>query len=399
MDKKIKEIAEILVEHTPTTDYSLLSGFFGEIFYLYWYSLVDNAYAAKADEALERIFKNLSQRDSHIDTYCDGLAGFGIGLHLLQENEFIQGSDNFLADIDSYLGESLSIHFSRLNYDFLHGATGIGFYFLKHYIYAPDISKKQLRRILIFLIDIMIVDHEEQTITWGETFMNRSIGKWQKKINLSLSHGVSSIIILLSKIHQSHIFPKTEFPLEEILHKAIRYVLAHQYDYKQVGFYFPSIVSEDKSIPAYSRLSWCYGDLGTALSLYHAGKALNQKKYVSLALEIFQYIALYRRDLKSNGIHDAILCHGTAGIAQFFFRLSQETNNCVFKDAYVFWKQRTIDMATHINGVAGYQKYNAIYDSWDNEYSLLDGIAGIGLMLLSPINSNWDELLLLSFKS
>ena len=56
-----------------------------------------------------------------------------------------------------------------------------------------------------------------------------------------------------------------------------------------------------------------------------------------------------------------------------------------------------LKMAKFKDGLAGYKMWNI--DNYKNESNLLEGIAGIGLALLSSISDedpSWDECLLLS---
>jgi hypothetical protein len=75
-----------------------------------------------------------------------------------------------------------------------------------------------------------------------------------------------------------------------------------------------------------------------------------------------------------------------------------ETTLPELKEAYKYWREVTLKMAYHEEGLAGYKFYHGSEEEWKNDYSVLGGIAGVGLSLLSPVNPDWDEILLLSFK-
>ena len=58
-----------------------------------------------------------------------------------------------------------------------------------------------------------------------------------------------------------------------------------------------------------------------------------------------------------------------------------------------------LEMAQFRDGLAGYKTWQGEQNGWENRYSLLEGIIGIGLSILSHLNPNlmnWDECLLLS---
>lgn len=108
--------------------------------------------------------------------------------------------------------------------------------------------------------------------------------------------------------------------------------------------------------------------------------------------------ASQRKDFEKNGIVDAGICHGTAGIAHIFNRFFFETKMPIFKDTANYWIKETLKMATHDDGLAGYKSFYSEKE-WVKEYGLLEGVAGIGLALLSHISDEeptWDRCLLLS---
>ena len=72
-----------------------------------------------------------------------------------------------------------------------------------------------------------------------------------------------------------------------------------------------------------------------------------------------------------------------------------ETQNENFHTSYLYWKEQTLKMAYHPDAPGGYKAFNPDLDyPWYLTYSFLEGIAGIGLFLMTETNSNWDEILL-----
>jgi hypothetical protein len=69
-----------------------------------------------------------------------------------------------------------------------------------------------------------------------------------------------------------------------------------------------------------------------------------------------------------------------------------------FKNAADYWMNETLKMAKFEDGLAGYKVWYG-EQGWLNEYCLLEGIAGIGLALMTyyyEVEPIWDECLLLS---
>ena len=64
-----------------------------------------------------------------------------------------------------------------------------------------------------------------------------------------------------------------------------------------------------------------------------------------------------------------------------------------------YWIGRTLSMAKFEDGLAGYKTWQGAERGFRNEYGLLEGIAGIRLVLLAYLSDEeptWDECLLLS---
>jgi lantibiotic modifying enzyme len=147
-----------------------------------------------------------------------------------------------------------------------------------------------------------------------------------------------------------------------------------------------------------SRLGWCYGDLGIAQALLQAAKALCSEFHENMALKVLLH-ACNRKDLKENLVVDGGICHGTSGISHIFNRLYINSKVDDFKEISGHWMKKTIEMAQYSDGLAGFKSWQGEKYGWKNQYSLLEGIIGIGLSILSQLNpnlTNWDECLLLS---
>ena len=72
---------------------------------------------------------------------------------------------------------------------------------------------------------------------------------------------------------------------------------------------------------------------------------------------------------------------------------------CSRKSA-IIWFDVTLNMGSRKEGLAGYSAWGGNEKGWVKEYDLLEGIAGIGLLLLSlyipaPQNTKWMNFFLL----
>ncbi len=389
---QIEEIAEIIVKRNKKQEFShigFLDGSMGEIFFLYYYSLINPSYKEHAESALYKLLEGLPNFSNlPVYTYCNGLAGLGASLHILDKSGFIETSQEIFEDIDLILEHALSKEIIANNYDFLHGSIGIGIYFLKLYKINPKKSLLQIEKLLDYLEKVALFDKEDG-IKWGR------IKNSKVEYDISLSHGMSSIIVFLSQVTYLEEIDNTR--VIKMLNMAINYVLSQRIDVQQHGSYFPYVAIESSDFLRKSRLAWCYGDLGIAIALWQAGNALDRNDIRSFSIEVLRYNST-RKDLESNLVMDAGICHGTAGISQIFYRMYKETQIEQFLETYEYWNDQTKSMSYHKVGLAGYMAFDIRHNKWYNTRSLLEGISGIGLSLLSTINADWDEAILLSFK-
>lgn len=210
-----------------------------------------------------------------------------------------------------------------------------------------------------------------------------------------MSHGISSIIAVLSKLYKKDIEKKkTKIMIEG----AVNYLLQQKLPHHQYISIFPNLALESMDTLYPSRLAWCYGDLGISVAIWHASQALNNKEWEKEAVNILLHTAK-RRDLKENGVVDAGLCHGAAGIAHIFNRMYGYTGIEELKETSDYWFDQTLKMARFEDGLAGFKAWQGEDKGWLNEAGLLEGIAGIGLALISAVSDiepAWDECLLLS---
>lgn len=261
---------------------------------------------------------------------------------------------------------------------------GVGLYFLKRRTNQEYIHE---------LIDFLYLTAEKDS--------KRQIFKWKSIIdpeenligyNFALSHGISSIIIFLSRVIRSGIINDK---VREMLSGAVNFVLSNQKDYIQFGSFFPSYIlksSPEKDFK--SRLGWCYGDLGVGMALLQSGSAIGDTEWKEKGIEVLKQ-STCRRSFDQTIVNEAGLCHGSAGIAMIYQRMFIETGCNQFKNAFSYWIQQTLDYSKFEDGLVGYKTFEN--KEWKCDFSLLTGISGIGLTLLSYIDktvSDWDEMFL-----
>lgn len=394
INEKLDDIADSIVNYISnkeTKKIGLYDGDFGILLFLAYYANYskNEHYEEIYDNYLDKCLEKFSNGQFY-PTFCSGVSGILYSLFHLNEQKLMEiDIEEAHIEYKDYLANRMLIDINNGNYDFMHNSLGIGFYFLK----SKDNSAHHYLRLLIDILDKKSIK-DNNTAKWTSILnMENKMG-----YNICMSHGISSIVVFLSRVIKDDLYNEKTVTL---LNQSVNYILSQEIDKNKYGSYFPSTSIENKNEITKSRLAWCYGDLGVASAIWQAGKVMNNQQWMNKAIDAFKY-AVTRTDLESNFVRDAGICHGTAGIAQLFKRMYIETGIEDFKTANEYWIRETIKMAKFEDGAAGYKAYHGTSDEqWSVEYAFLEGIAGIGLSLMSYLSDNtedsaWDEILLLS---
>jgi len=236
-------------------------------------------------------------------TYPVNISKFAWMLNHLSNTNIIDVLHNFFK-LNAYLSFVIVDNLSLNIYDFLHGALGIVLYFLS------SNNKKANKYVSDFIDEFekKAMKTENNGLEWLSVLDYKT---GTKGYNISMSHGIASIIAMLSKIYKRGINrEKTKYLLEG----AMNYLLQQKLPKDKFVSIFPNSALESMEQLRPSRLAWCYGDLGISVAIWHASQALGRKDWEEEAVNILLHSAK-RRDLKENGVVDAGLCHDTVGIA------------------------------------------------------------------------------------
>ncbi len=389
---EIKDTLDLCIHEE--NNLSLMGGKSGlALFYFYHYKYLNdqNSYN-KGFELISNIFDSINS-DSYHHSFCFGLSGIGWMIEHLEMHSFIECQTNeMLNEFDNYLYRIMIFEIQNKNFDYLHGALGFGLYFLSR-------MKKNTRvkNYLVKLVNELENKSELDNsggLRWAPLKSDIIITK-DEICNLSLSHGMASIVVILSKVYEIGILKEKTYRL---LDGAINYILNNQLDLSIFYSSFPNVITATEK-PINSRLAWCYGDLGIGIAIYQAGRLTGNRLWENKAVDILLQTTKRRNDHVTSVV-DAGLCHGTAGIAHIYNRMYRYTKINTFKESAEYWFLRTLEMAKFEDGMAGYKAWRSIKNGGaQNDPGLLLGIAGIGLAIisyLSDIDPAWDECLLLS---
>ncbi|MBC74168.1 MAG: hypothetical protein CMH47_18255 [Muricauda sp.] len=396
--KTLDDISEIIVsKYTSQTELGVLAGLSGLAMFQFYYS----KYLEDGDSSnigLEMLSFGIEKINSGYSnpTYSTGITGFGWTIQHLNNSNFIQlDCDELLSPFDEYLYNYMLAEFKIGNYDFLHGALGYAFYFLSRFESTGDVDLKKrykayLLESLAYLNDLSIKTNSG--LAW-ESILD--IHKKNKGYNLSLSHGISSILNYLARLYHTGIERKTTLAL---IQGGVSYIT--NLENKDIDNFalFPSWVEPGEKIDYNGRVAWCYGDLGIGLSLLRVGESISDDQLMDYSLRVLKQTTK-RKLPKDTLVNDASICHGSYGNALIYNKLQRKKSDRTFQGSYKFWIEDGIQKATHKDGYCGYKQWYPSQQRWSPELSLLEGIAGIGLVIIDYLSENttkWDECLMIS---
>jgi hypothetical protein len=211
--------------------------------------------------------------------------------------------------------------------------------------------------------------------------------------NLGLAHGVAGVIAFLAGAMEMGIEPGTARPL---LLDAVHW-LRRQRLPDGGPRAFPWAVEPGLSpVTQGSDPGWAYADSGIAAALAHAAHALSNADLLQEALSVAEREAARIDELPAR--HPGI-GFGPAGYAQIFARLYRQTGRPVFRRAASRETLRLLEMRTPGMGVGGFFSVDRAGRPRDQDFSLLGGASGIGLVLLGAatgVDPLWDRFFLLS---
>ena len=391
---KLKEIAEILLhDNSKASTFNLMGGKIGHaLFFYYYYKYTkQKIFLEKCIDIISEKINIFNQfENSNIFfSFADGLSGFGWLLdHFNRNGEIDFENNDFFSKLSDVLFKKMKHLLDTNDFDYLYGATGICWYFIK--TNHQNINDEKIK----YYLDCMQnkATYIGNTCCWKK---NNEDNADLKEINLGLAHGIPAIMIILSEISK---IESLKIEALRILKPAIYFLADYKQDNLLYGSFYPYVYDfHDLKIinpNNKSRLAWCYGDLSVSWALLKGGIACNDEKIVDFAKEII-LSCTKRRDIKEELVLDAIVCHGYAGIALLFKKFLIDIHHVEIEDAAKFWLSTTL---SNNNTFQKYLRYNTYLNDYQENHSLLNGIAGIGLVLLSFISENeiyWDECLLL----
>lgn len=381
---KIQEIRGLAIDNRQMVERSsgLMGADAGIMLFLYHYARVlgDEEAGRKAEELTERFMERLPEAGSA--SYCDGWAGILTCLDYLRRCWYVDvETAEVMEDVERGMEVYTEQCLRRRMFELLYGSAGTGLYWLARG------DREMTGRIVNAMYECKEIDGRSGSYKWRLGSMRAADGL---RYNLSMSHGIVGALLFLLRVDEKY----NDEAAREMVEGGIRYLLSLKGDGKDGISLFPSVTDGDGYLSRRnSRLGWCYGDLGCAYLLYEASCVYGRDAWREAAMEIYRHAA-GRRTRETSLVVDAGLCHGAAGIAMMFDDIYGKAEDAVFRECADYWMGQTLSHACFPDGVAGYRTFYV--NDWYNDFSLLTGVSGIGLMMLSYISGErgWYRLLL-----
>lgn len=397
---KLNQIANSLIELDikNNKNIGLHTGLTGMLLFHFYYYKFENSlhHHKRAEEIIFRIVE-LIECNENVFTFCDGISGFFWTIEILKEEGFIETNQEIIGkEIDELLFNQMMFEIDNGNYDFLHGALGIGLYFLKKH---KNTTRKSKKNIYAQYLMRLLENLEKLAVKTTNGYY------WHSKISynshlkdvcdLGLSHGLSSILSFLAL---SYHISELKGLSEKLIISGVEFIETLLKFNFSTEFVLPNYILLDQklesSMKINSRLAWCYGDLGVGLTLLKVSELLNRKSVRTNSLNILKS-TLNRTDPLKYQVKDAGICHGAFGLAKIYGNIYNKTRQDTFLTARNHWTSIGLDMANHKN-IAGFKAL--INNLWIEDTSLLEGTSGIGLSILEILHdkkSKWGEAFLI----
>lgn len=339
---------------------------------------------------IERHLSDIERGNFRGHTLENGLIGIcWVLMHINKyDRNIFEGNDieDYLAELDDFIIECSNIDYDNKRFDLLHGSLGAVFYFSE----KKNKTKKA-------------ADFFKKSIAFFEEYQNCS-GGWpifddfgiiiekENVYDLGLAHGNPSIMMLLGQLYGQNYSRRR---IKKMVYKNLDWLSTCK-NFNDYSIY-PSRIEDNYK--GSSILAWCYGDLSISLTLLSLSRKFNDNKIYYEAIKTVENCLGRINEVKNNPVHS--ICHGTAGVA-FILRQIENTYKIDTKVATQIALQETLSKAYTSNPSFPYQNRTAKDEDggylYEDDVSFLDGLSGIGLILLSfasDVEPDWKKCLLI----
>lgn len=377
-----EKVNSSILEHPQGKPLALYTGLAGQVLYYseYLKKFDNHDNRSNFKYLVETLFEALNTQN-YDSSFCSGLSGISFLMRHLAAQDLLEGFDyeEFLEQVDIYFVETISKEVDSVDQiDFLHGYLGIANYLLE---FATNI--KIVTNIAHYeVITSQIISHLEKVRLDEDN---------TELINFGLSHGLASYIEYFIKLFRQTGFPQIRDYLRKI-------VTIYRYFYREdTQSCFPSQGYSIHNANYDVNLGWCYGDQTISYCLYKAGLFLEDNDIIDFSKNIVKKWIL-KNSVSSafiNPVYDNMFCHGLAGIAYVSKKWFVITGEEKLMENYKIFMNKIFSSEQL------YSKFDNLTEVYAENFWLLDGSSGLGLVLLDSIEDNqsgasWDNFFLLN---
>ncbi|HFK5553656.1 TPA: lanthionine synthetase LanC family protein [Elizabethkingia anophelis] len=401
----LERINEIIfpIEHVTDLDknkYALLSGdslFSGNLglvlYHFYYYKVFANTAAREQMfKLLQNILDRVEEGKSTLINYTlsYGFSGLGMVLELIKRDGLINPDDVEIENINELIFEWALDRIQNDDSEYMHGAFGAILYLAEN----PNsgLTTEDFDALIEALAQKAIFD--DSGGIYFDMF-SQFIPDYPKgSINLSLSHGLSGILIILADLIKKKLIGDKH---RNLVYKIAKYLSVRIEDVdfaKNIFCHSESVFSIENRGRTNTRLAWCYGDLNQVLALLRAGQILEDENFTSLSKKI-GLTTTKRKTYKQTYISESQFCHGTSGLVYVYGYLYVQTSIAEYKTAKNYWLDQTVELLQKELDTDYYTQVN-------RNSELLEGLLGVALVLLSEVGNEqgqeleWNRIFLLN---
>ena len=336
--------------------------------------------------ALDFVDRSLQRASEDMPTLPLYVGTPGVGWMLAYLERSVLDPEEGDNDVDELVAAGLASQRWK-EFDLIRGITGLGVYLLERRRPLDDVVTALERTSVetpnghTWWVDPTTVPKER-----AELFP-------QGYYDVGLAHGQAGVVAVLAAALASG----TE-SARPLLESTLKWLRAQRLPEGVGPGRFPLLFGPDQQ-PSGGRMAWCYGDIGVAIALLAAGRALGDEEVVEEARTLSLECA--DRPMGHAGVLDPSLCHGSSGLSLLFARLAHGLGEERLADASRAWGRVILDQRVAGEPVGGIQ-YSMPIEGTDDRglqprAGLLEGAAGAGLTLLALTSDrapDWDVLFL-----
>lgn len=386
---------EIENDLDKVTDQNLFSGLSGQILLISYskkYLSEDLFPRIELGNSIEQLIE-LVNKNTKNGSLAEGLSGTAWVLNHINMLYNKKIDQRVFNQFDEYICQFIYSKIKSDEHDFLLGYIGMMQYILDSETINPKLKRK---------IALDVFNRLKETaleVNGGIAWINPvKIAEYSSEksfdCNLGMAHGMPGIISFLIELYP---LLQDKEAVISIINKALGFFL-NQMQLNEDGFYFKNY-NDDAEKYLFSRLSWCYGDLGISLMFLKLFKLTSNVYFQEIGITLAQNTL--KLSFEKTQVEEGSLCHGAVGAAHLYNRIYQQTNMQIFKDASLKWYQTLFDLYYEAHGGMFLRPYyggQARPSKYIKDNGLFFGTSGIALSLISAITYHepkWDHRLLL----